>query len=711
MRIAKKQQDALADIKDKIRESYNYFHENVRRWNEFFNFVFHTNLTQDAIDKLAVLQKPAVEFNILEAFVSRLRGEFVKQSPSIDARAADGVSMERLTPDFIKTLNVIEAHLREILAGADTDQLAYRVYTDLLAGGFSVIEVYTEYLNEFSFDQKICVERVFDPCLTGFDPMARRSDKGDGSYCFQLIPKTRDEFEDEFGAELTKEMKFRNSGIGADLGEFNWCYKNQDEDIILIADFYAKKTKRLKVVKLTNGHTMIKADYERFVELWETHGVFDQAPQIVKERWTTTEVIERYRLCGEKVLEHTVTDFKHLPLVFVDGNSVYLRKSDKSTSEQLCRPYVYHAKGSQELRNLAGQSMAAEIENMVQHKFVAAAESIPEDYQDAYTDVQQASVLVYNAFYKDNPDSPLPPPREIQRTPTPPIIEQTFMGSDRVTQSILGSYDGVLGINGTQISGVAIQQGALQSNAAAMPYLMGYISGLNRVAQIIVDLIPKYYVTPRSIPTRGIDGKRDYKIINTDKVPQGQDEIYMGYDPNDLQVRVSAGPNAAVQKQVALEQITRMMQASPVFAEFINSKGLETIIDNMDIRGADQMKAQALEFMQEQIEKQKAQANQPNPEVQLLNKDIDGRIQAKQAELELKRQQMRFDNQQEIAKIALEKQKADMKFLEIMAEIKMERQRHHLDMVRQDDESARAVTQDVMRAMELTQSMRANEVE
>ena len=52
-----------------------------------------------------------------------------------------------------------------------------------------------------------------------------------------------------------------------------------------------------------------------------------------------------------------------------------------------------------------------------------------------------------------------------------------------------------------------------------------------------------------------------------------------------------------------------------------------------------------------------------------------------------------------------------MKFLEIMAEIKMERQRHHLDMVRQDDESARAVTQDVMRAMELTQSMRANEVE
>ena len=85
---------------------------------------------------------------------------------------------------------------------------------------------------------------------------------------------------------------------------------------------------------------------------------------------------------------------------------------------QMTRPYVYQAKGVQMLKNFAGQTIGAEIENMVEHKFMAAIESIPEDYRDAYDNPQQAQTLVYNAFYDKNPEQPLPPPREIQRTPT-----------------------------------------------------------------------------------------------------------------------------------------------------------------------------------------------------------------------------------------------------------------------------------------------------
>ncbi len=689
MRIARKARDQLEDIKDKIRQSYNYFKDNVKRYEDFVNIVFNTSLSQDAIDKLAVLGKPALEFNILEAHISRLRGEFMRQQPSIDVRAADGVPIQKLTPAFLETRRIVEAHLRETLNDNYNDELASKVYTDLLAGGFSVVEVYTEYLNDFSFDLKICVDRVFDPCLTGFDPLARRSDKSDSQYCFKLIPMTKDEFEDEFGKDKTEKMKFHKGGLGAELGEFNWSYKSQDVPIVMVAEFYLKVTKRVKLLLLTNNRVMRADDYDEFLLHWNEKGVFEQPPQIMDERWTTTQKIELFRLCGQEILSHEETIFDDLPLVFYDGNSIFLRKSDKDASEQMTRPYVYHAKGAQELRNFAGQTICAEIENMVQHKFVVAAESIPKEYIDAYQDVQQASVLVFNSIYKDNPEAPLPAPREIQRTPTPPIVEQTFAASDRVVQSILGNYDGILGINGNQISGVAIQQGALQSNAAAMPYLMGYINGLNRVAQVILGLIPKIYKTPRSIPIRGIDGKRSYVIINSKEVPEGQQEVDMRFDPKDLQLRVTPGPNAAVQKQVALEQITRMMQASPVFAEFINVKGLETIIDNMDIRGVDSMKAQALEFMQEQAKKQaeQAQAQQAmmekgDPMVEVAKMDIQMKAQAKEAELELKKQQLMMDTQTEIAKLALEKQDMDMKFIEITAEIQMERERQQVQLLK-----------------------------
>ena len=699
MQMSKKHQDRLEDIKDKIRASHDYFRDNVTRYHEFVNFVFNSSLVPNEIDKLQVLQKPALEFNILEAMVSRLRGEFSKQEPCIDARAADGVPLEKLTPEFMKTIDVIESHLREIFFDGDNDLLENRVYLDLLAGGFSVAEVYTDYINVFSFEQRIFVERVFDVTLTGFDPLARDSHKGDGAYCFQMIPKNREEFEEEFGKDATKDMKFTNAseGGGGSESSFQWSYKNQQQDIVLVVDFYEKHKVKKKIVKLSNGHVMIKKDYDRFITLWEESGVLEQAPIIIEERWTEVENIERYRICGQKVLDHTVTNFKHLPLVFIDGNSVIIRKDDTSSSSQMCRPYVYHAKGIQQLKNFSGQTLANEIENMNMNMWVVAAEAIPEAYKDAYINPQQGGNIVYNAFYKDDPSQPLPPPREVQRIMTPPIVEQTFLGSDQVTQTILGSYDGALAMNGSQLSGVAIQQGALQSNAAALPYLMGYIAGMNRIAQIIVDLIPKFYLTPRSIPVRGIDGKRSYKVINTQEVPEGEDALFMGYDSNDLEIRVAAGPNSAIQKQVALDQISRMMQSSQLFAEFINTKGLETIVDNLDIRGADQMKASAAEFMKEQLAKQQQsekmqqqQAGMPDPMVELGNKDIDMRHQTAMADIQIKKEKAETERLKDMGTLALNRQKANQDFIKIMAQIKLEHSRHQREIISQEQEIDRA---------------------
>ena len=674
MVISKKHMDRLDEIKFNIEQSSQYFKDNNARYNYFLNFVFNTSLTSQDKTKLNTLQKPTIEFNILEALVSRLRGEFAKQEPGVVVRAADGVPVERLTPEFLQTMDVIEAHIREIFFDASNDSLEYKVYSDILAGGFTVVEVYTDYVNDMSFEQCIKVDRVFDPTLTGFDPLARQSHKGDGRYCFQLVPKTKTEFEEEFGEHALKDIDFtRNVGAPFDGSiEFNWYYKNQDQEIVMVADYYEKKHKKVKIYKLSNGHVIEKKDYERLLAVWEMKGFIEQPPIPVEERWTVIEGIERYRLCGSKILEHTMTDYKYLPLVFIDGNSVVLRNDESGASVQMTRPYVYHAKGIQQLKNFSGQTIAAEIENMVQHKFKVALEAIPEDYLDAYQNVQQASVLVYHAFYKDNPEQPLPPPMEIQRTPTPPIVEATFMGSDQVTQTILGSYDGVLGIHGQQISGAAIQQGAMQSNAAAIPYLMGYIKGLNRIAQIIIDMIPKYYVTPRSLPIRGVDGKRSYQIVNDDRMQNG---IYLNYDPNDLQVRVEAGVSSAVQKQVALDQIIRMMQASQLFAQFINTEGLETIIDNMDIRGVDELKAKALQFMQQQQQMAQEAAERGDPMAQLAQQQIETEKEIEMMRISAQREKAEGELATAAARVAIEKQKADMQYLQVMAEIRDQNQK------------------------------------
>ena len=85
-------------------------------------------------------------------------------------------------------------------------------------------------------------------------------------------------------------------------------------------------------------------------------------------------------------------------------------------------------------------------------------------------------------------------------------LPQAFTGSDSLIQNVLGSYDASLGINNNQLSGIAIVEGASQSNATAMPYIVGCLQGFQRVAQIYVDLMPKYFTTPRTIPILDEEG-------------------------------------------------------------------------------------------------------------------------------------------------------------------------------------------------------------
>ena len=676
-KVSQVHMDRLEAIKKNVEDAHGYFEDNAKRYHKFVRFVFKTALDDPTIQNLRTLQKPPIEFNILEAIISRLRGEFAKQEPSISVRAADGIRVDTLTPEFLNTLEVLEAHLREIFFDATNDSLEYNIYSDLLAGGYSVVEIFTDYINEMSFEQKIKVERVFDPTLTGFDPLARESHKGDGRYCFKIVPWTIQEFKEEFPDFNTTGFNFTRNLTS----NFNWSYKNAEQDIVLVCDYYEKKDKKVTIVKLSNGHNITLHDYKILQQMWNDAGFIEQCPIIIDQRRTVIQTICRYRFCEQGVLDYVETDFKFLPLIFVDGNSINMQDGENGATYQMTRPFVYHAMGMQKLKNFAGQTIGAEIQNMVMHKFKVALESIPEEYKDAYKNVQVMSVLAYNAFFEKNPEVPLPPPQEIQRTETPQLVQAIFNGSDQTTQMILGSYDTALAVNSDALSGKAIQQGALQSNGAALPYLMGYIKGLNRIAQIILDLIPKYYRTPRSLPIMRSNGKRSYQIINDSTQ---RDAIMMNYDPNDLCVKVEAGVNSNIQKQMALEEITNMMQASPMFAAFINEKGLETLLDNMDIRGIDHLKAQAAEFMKEQEEMK----NQPPPPSEA---EQFAKMEMEKTQMITAQKQEQAEGEQAIAaaKVAVEKEKVQLQFVKLMADIENEKTKQAIEQERIDAEKTR----------------------
>lgn len=686
----------LEDIKKKIESSWQYFGHNYNRFYKFKKFVFNTSLTVDDLNALQTLKKPELEFNTLEAYISRLLGEFATQEPSITVRAADGMSSEQITEQFLMTMDIVEAHCRHIITDVSNDNLQYQVYNDQLGGGFAVLRVDTDYIHERTFEQKIFVKKAFDPALCFFDPLAKESHKGDGQYCGELSPYTKDNFIAEFGEEAANEIKFNRS---SNVGSFNWAYEGEREDIILVADFFYKHKVTKNLVLLSNGEVGLESEYNKRLREYEENAEgIAVPPVIVEKRKTTIETIRLYRICQNKILDQYDTDYSMLPLVFVDGNSVQLRESTNGDSYQMTRPYVYHAEGIQRLRNFAGQTIAQQLQNMVQHKIKVPLEAIPDEYKEAYADVQTAATLVYKQFSDDDPTIRYDPPMEIQQTSPPPILESTFTGADRMTQSILGNYDAVLGIGKNDISGKALQQGAIQSSMASDPYLVHFTMGINRVLEIIVDLIPKYYKTPRTLPVVGKDGKRAYVLINDEGNPQSVD---LQYDAKMMQIKVEAGVNTEIEKQVSLERIDKMMASSESFAAFINQKCLPIIIDNLNVRGVDQMKVLSEEWLEEQKAAAEEAKNQPNP-VQIEAQTL---LQMEEMRSQMKAMQLQADMALKTAQLAIEKQKVENAHLEALIKAEQAGAKLNLDEEKNAAENARTAVEMALEMSDRTREM------
>ena len=109
MAVPKAIQDELPRIKKDISQSYMYFKDNVARFHMFRNYVFNTSINDDQKSILASRGQPVIEFNIQEAYVSRLLGEFAKHEPSIEVTPSEGI------PVGHEIIELLQGQIRHII--------------------------------------------------------------------------------------------------------------------------------------------------------------------------------------------------------------------------------------------------------------------------------------------------------------------------------------------------------------------------------------------------------------------------------------------------------------------------------------------------------------------------------------------------------------------------------------------------------------------
>lgn len=666
-------------IKDSVEWAQQYFQENITSFNAFTRFIFKDTFTPEDDDRMTELQLPKLRCNVIEPFVSRLRGEFAQNHPDLKIFAPNSND-----PGNAQMIPVVSGILRNIMYHSNSEDIDNETITNMLAGGYHVLRVDYDYDSDDTLDQSLNLSSVYDPTLCGFDPEAIKKHKGDGRFCYTFYPKRLSEIQQDYPnnqliSSLNKMPFAKNPNNAVD---WTWTDSKTKEKMVLVCEYFEKVYKQVKFVKLMDNSTVTSDEYEQMVKDYEENqtGMPMVKPEIMGKPVNKKVVdrVDRYLIAGDMVLEYDKTIFTDLPLIFFDGNG------KRINNRHMTRSYVYNVKDVQRARNFLFNQFIDETQNIRKTTILAPKAAIPDEgpYRDAYLNPAKAqAALVYEHELVDdmtNEVRQIPPPQVFPRAPIPPELFQAFVEIKDEIQSQLGAYDAQLGIQDMQLSGKAIIAGSTQANAAAKPYLINYIASMNQVARILLKLIPEVYNTPRTIPIVMPDGKRAYQQINQ---PNGMN--LAGLEPNALDIIIEEGVNFEIERQQAVQDLVNLSQAFPALGQVINSpQGLSVLLDNLNFRGVETLKE-----MVDQQANQPPQPPQPNPALI--------KAQASMVQAQTEQQRLSMEQQQSYQDLMMEQQKLQAKIANDQQQAQLTADRQQLERVNQQLKNYQFVTNHV----------------
>jgi len=622
-------------IKKDIESSFTFFNENIKNHKKNMRFSFKETITDMERSRLSVVNKPDIEVNYVQAYLSRFLGEFKMLSPSVAVRgngSGDEVN--------VKQVEIVQGHIQFIIEQFQKSGISMDVFRELTGGGYSVLKVLTKYRKE-KFEQDIYLSKADDPLTCFFDPMAKLLSKEDGKFCGEVYPMSKTEFKKKYPkyADKADTMRYVNIGQASD---FSWAFKSKRKQMVMLVEYYCVEEMQYDLLLLSDGSTLSRSDYNQYMKEYEAlSSEFKVQPplEVIKSRKEKKNIIKRYVLFGEDIIEEEKTSLPGLPYIFVSSQNIFVYKSSSSDEiQQVTRSYLESAMDAQRLFNFLCQTLANYAENYMNQKFIVDERAVVDE--ESWTDPQTASVLLKRSI-DDNGEVIHEAVKEVVQQDLPPAIVGAFTHMQNTIQNTLGTYDAQMGINQKELSGKALIAGATQNNVIGVPFMGGFACALTAACELILKMIPQYYVTAMTVPYVDDSGDMTYVRVNDDNT----EAVSFNYKPSEFDIEIKSSPSFAIQKDQALNMMSKLSQSFPAFGEFINQVGLPFILENLDIKGIDKLVQMAKEMQKAAQMQNQQQQQQPNPEQQaiiLKQQELQLKAQEAQEEAQIKREELQI---------------------------------------------------------------------
>lgn len=664
-----------AEVLAKAREDLvlwdGYFSENVTRGKDDMNFVLRDQWSAVERSEFNRLFKPPMVFNKLYDTCKKIVGEQRKDKPDLIVRSLTGKATQAqidLRADLVRT----------IAYQSQTDLVYQTAFRSSLMRGYGSFEIVLEYENPHSFNLVARYEIIPDATRTSFDPTALKPHKGDGNFCARQFVYSKE----EFFATYPWVMNPISYADPRSLLDFQW----ETRDTIVVNKYTRKEWFPLKIMLLSNGMTVTADEWEDMQEQIEMvknlakeavvvkNMILKEIPTIKATRNTQDYRIKQYMMTQNQIIKFNDWPSKHLPIIFVDGDSNFI------DGQQYTRSFIHEAKDAQRFVNYVASEVAAEIKNRRREQWIGTPDNIVGNEQMWRNPELQNGILIAKPDSRTQQMPMKLPPWELSQS----LLTQYQRGCQDIRE-ILG-FSEMEALQGRDISGKARRERKMEGSMSAYVFRDNLNQGIEQGARVVLDLLPVIAgEEERHMIIAKPDGRTESIILNQ-QTKNGKANVI---EDGDYDIEIDTGPSFAVQKEVALEFFAQTISENPQVFPLV----ADLWAGQLDLQQMPLIKERLKTLVPPDVlakeEGKPPPPPQPNPQMmqmQMEMKEKMAKIQNEAKKVEVEEQELQIKK----AKLMLDAQKiqsdSQLDVFNHKSDIEEARIRHHHDHMKEDNQ-------------------------
>lgn len=586
-----------------------------------------STLYDEASDDVKFVTKPGAQWD--KRTRAARGGRPCYEFPKLQGQVRQVVNAQRQARPQGKVRGVEEGDqgLAELMQGicrniesVSNADMAYDIaFEASVKGGFGAFRIVTDYRSQDDFDLDIFIKPIFNQFSVKFDPAAVERDRRDAMFAFV--------------EESMPEEMFEAQYPDADMKGFDDnkdCKGWKEAGKVRVVEYWWKEPVKRELLALSNNDVVDASEVDE--------GELAKAGlQVLRRRTVKSHKVMSVLTNGHEFLDEP-TEFpsKFIPIIPVWGNITNI------DGEDYWQGIVREAKDAQRLHNVHRSATIEAVAKAPKAPYMVTAEQI-KGYEGQWkrANAEDYPYLLYNAV---SGGAPVP-----QRTPQSEVpvalIQMAAIDSDDM-KAATGIYDASLGARSNETSGRAIGQRKEQGAVATFHYSDNLSYAIRYEYEILVDMIPRVYDTPRVVRILGADGGEKWKqLYQTVTDDEGNEVTLNDISKGKYDVAITVGPSYATQRMEAVDTFANL--AGQIGSSFpaLGPLFAYQVVSNMDLPGSEEVTEAVRKMLVQQGLMPPKEGEQPpaspapDPRLEAMVKKLIADADRSSAEADFKRAQ------------------------------------------------------------------------